>query len=112
MPRRVFFHERPGQPSPRAYIKDRLDPSDRAELYARFDHLALTDFADWPPKWKTNVVGAAKLLEMHYGDHRIIYFVTKEAIVIVHALLKKGQKLGKRDIDLALRRMEDYRVDH
>lgn len=43
------------------------------------------------------------------GRHRIIYsFYQRTNILLLHALLKKSDKLPQTDIDLALKRKEEF----
>ena len=49
------------------------------------------------------------LWELRTQNIRILYFLHRGAIVLLHAFKKKTIKTPREDIDLALKRMKDWR---
>ena len=53
--------------------------------------------------------GGLGLYELRPDRHRILYFFHKRTqIVLVHAFLKRTDGIPQRDIEIALKRKEDY----
>jgi phage-related protein len=103
--RELVYHDEPGKPSPREYIHN-TRPTERANINLRLEFLRDLDIKDWPRTWVKKVEG--KLWELKSGPHRIFYFLDANKIIVVHAIRKKRRKLMRGDIELGLRRIDDY----
>lgn len=104
--RQLVYHDEPGKPSPRSYI-DSLNPDETASIDLKLEKMRELPFLQWPSKWRKRI--EKDLLQLRYGNHRLLYFVTSETIIVVHAVRKMGRKLNRADKDLALERIENYR---
>ena len=101
----LVYHEVPGEPSPLGYIND-LRPAEKAKVFHQLEVLQQTPIPQWPPKWVS--ILEDKIWELKSGDHRILFFLHTESIVVVHAVRKRARTLRRSDIKLAKRRRGDY----
>jgi phage-related protein len=102
---KLIYHDEPGNPSPRGYISG-VSASDRANIDHRLNYLRKHPINEWPRAWIEKLEG--KIWELRSGAHRILYFLENDTIIVVHALRKRGRKISRNDISLALRRMTYY----
>ena len=88
-------------PRPRDYI-DSLPDSAAANIDHRLEVMSDTPPHTWP--WVKHI--ADKVWELKSGPHRLFYCLYNRDIVVLHAVRKRGRRLNRRDIDLALSRCE------
>ena len=107
----LYFVDEKGAVPVREYIQD-LPEHEKAKVYAYLKHLSdvghqmRRPFADY----LGNKTG---LYELRPGRHRVLYFfMIKNKIILLHALLKKTDKIPQREIDIALERKEICEVLH
>ena len=101
----LLYHEQPGEASPLAYIRG-LPPAEGAKVFHQLEVLRATPISHWSYKWLS--ILEDKIWEIRSGDHRILFFLAPDAIVVAHALRKKARTIRSQDMDLAKRRRIDY----
>lgn len=71
-----------------------------------------SDPDDWKPM-KTVGVGVRELrVRDASGAFRVIYLATlPDRVLVLHAFQKKTQQTAQKDIDLAIRRLREWRTD-
>lgn len=106
----LLFYTTDRGDSPIDDFLDGLDKKTRAKVAA---YLSLLE--EQGPNLKrpySDIVrGKIRELRIHHSSnqYRILYFFqVHNQIVLIHAFLKKTQRLKKTDIDLAERRMEEW----
>jgi phage-related protein len=101
MPRKVHYYA--DAPSPWDYINS-LPDTEAANILHRLDVMSKTPVHEWP--WVDHLEG--KLWELKSPPHRLLYFLKEDEIIVLHAARKKGRKLNRKDIELALRRLGEF----
>lgn len=102
----IFYFEDDKEKTPvREYIL-RLPSAERAKVFAFLDHLAQVG-----PKMRRPMADymgdKTGLYELRPGRHRVIYFYfERDNIILLHAFLKKTDKIPKKDLEIALFRKE------
>jgi len=100
-------------PNGRSPVKEFVD-SLKMPAYRKFVYKKelLAGYGPWLSMPHTKYLGKG-LLELRFateeGDIRIIYFFTNKKIVLVHAFKKTTQTTPKNDLELAYKRMKDYK---
>ncbi|MGI4791749.1 MAG: type II toxin-antitoxin system RelE/ParE family toxin [Janthinobacterium lividum] len=114
MPRRIIYYHTERGDSPVQEFIDSLSVKEQAKCLAYI--AALRDSPLYlPASIAKKVEGRRWELRPEFGgtEFRLLYFLFLEgAIVFVHALKKKKQQSKRADIELAIRRMNDYEKAH
>lgn len=97
--RSVYYFDK--DPYPRDYIDD-LPDSETANIDLRLEVMCSTPPHEWP--WVDHVEG--KLWKLNSGPHRLFYCLYLGDIVVLHAVRKRGRRLRRKDINLALKRLD------
>lgn len=106
----VKFYTKPSGESP---IKDfllELDIKARAKIIKYLEMLQQQG-PDLKRPYADIVRGRIRELrvEYHSNQHRVLYFFfERDDIILLHAFLKKSQKLKEKDLQLAENRMNDW----
>jgi phage-related protein len=110
MPRRIIYYRTERGDSPVQDFIDTLSIKEQAKCLAYIETLRGS-----PLRLPTSIAKkvADKLWELRpeFGgtEFRLFYFLFfEDQIVFVHAVKKKTQQLKRGDIELALRRMQEY----
>jgi phage-related protein len=92
----------------------KLDRDNRAKVLAHLDFLEKNEKTLKEPHVKYLGDGLKELrTSIHPGQYRVVYFLQlKEEIVLLHSFKKKTQKTPKKDLDLAKKRMKDWKGRH
>lgn len=106
---RIEYQEVPGEPTPLGYLRSIL-PEEHAAIRLKLDLLATTPITEWSSfKWFSSI--EAKIREVRQGDYRVLLSLHRGVIVVLHAFRKRGRKLKRKDIDLAIARRDQYLAD-
>ena len=98
----LYFTESNGSSPPREYIHS-LDAAERAAVDHKLEFMCEVLPVDWPKKWTSPV--RDNLYRLRHGNHRIFYSLQMDCLLIPHAIRKRGRKLSKQDIRIALERL-------
>lgn len=112
--RQIIYYETERGDSPVQELLDGLSVKEQAKCLAYIEMLRASPLR-LPASIAKKVEGPVWELRPEFGgtEFRLFYFLfLADAIVFVHALRKKTQQLKRADIDLALRRAEDYQAAH
>lgn len=104
----IYFTESSGFSPPRDYIHS-LDAGERAAIDLKLEFMCEVLPVDWPKKWTAHVRG--DLYRLRHGNHRIFYSIQGDYILVPHAIRKRGRKLSKHDIRVALERLNRMLVE-
>lgn len=99
--------EFPDGPCPVGDFLDQLDPSDRRKLDTLFEMLGNQGQIRNKQKFK-KVEGSDKIFEFKSFQIRILCSFSGRSVYLLHALVKKSDKLKKSDIKRAERVREEY----
>ena len=108
----IEYYETAGGKSPVKEFIDSLSPESKAKYIFIADLLEAYGIGVKEPYVKP-LTGWRKLFEMRIKDkaniHRILYFAfTGRKFVLLHGFTKKTEKTPAREIEIAVRRMEEY----
>jgi len=101
----IRYLEEPGKPAPLSYIQG-LKPADYGHLPNKIDYCKTYSTADWPRKWVEIIED--RIWELRQGDHRVLFFLTTEFIVVLHVFRKQSQNIKPIDIELARPRRDHF----
>ncbi len=110
MLRRIIYYHTERGDSPVQEFIDSLSVTEQAKCLAYIETLRGSPLR-LPTSIAKKVEGKLWELRPEFGgtEFRLFYFLFSEnGIVFVHALKKKTQQLKRADIELALRRMQEY----
>ena len=100
MPWKVVYY--PGNPSPEDYIND-LPLNEQSHVDQKLDYMEKNE----SHLWRFVDHYEDKLWEIISGPHRFLYCLWKGQVVILHAVRKRGRRLKRKQIEIALKRMQD-----
>jgi len=107
----IFFKTSRGDKPVLEFIKDIDNIKDRAKVFSYLDRLEKDGFL--PEPYSKSISGIRKLRELRIKSssnvYRIFYFIsTGGKIILLHAFSKKTQKTPKREIEIAIKRMNEF----
>jgi len=108
----VFYIDEEGNEPVKAFILDQ-SPKVIAEILHVFKLLRIFNVTlGMPHVRKVHESGIRELRIKHGSDYyRILFFAfTGRKFILLHAILKKGDKTPQSDIELAIERMNDYKL--
>jgi len=88
------------------------DPRGHAKVVLTLDRLAATENGVLPFPFTGHVRDGLRELRVRFSarNYRLLYFVARNQIVIVHGLLKKADQLPGRDVRLSASRMAEWKA--
>lgn len=101
-----FFRTHRGDEPVREYL-EKLSVKDVAGLSACVERLMKNGFLEMPHGRKMQ--GRKDLFEIRHGRHRILYGLKEGVAILLHAFVKKSQETPKREIEMALERLKNFR---
>lgn len=107
---RIFYHSEPGGESPDEYLLSNPDPEGAADALRWLETLASIPLSEWPRRRTKKVT--KNIWQLNASEHRILYFIHNQAIVVVHAFRKPRPKVQRQAYELAERRYENYTSRH
>ena len=114
MPRRIIYYHTERGDSPVQDFIDSLSVKEQAKCLAYIAVLRDSSLP-LPASIAKKVEGKLWELRPEFGgtEFRLFYFLfSEDAVVFVHALKKKTQQIKRGDIDLAVRRIQQYEEMH
>ena len=110
MPFTICYHSEPGGESPDEYLLSNPDPEGAADALRWLETLASTPMAEWPRRRTKKVTD--HIWQLNVSEHRILYFIHSQTIVVVHAFRKPRPKVQHQAYNLAESRYDNYISRH
>ena len=110
----VFYNDETGNEPVKDFISNQTKGT-IAEILHKFDLLIQFNvMLGLPHVRKVNKSGIRELRIKHGSDiYRFFFFAhTGQEFILLHAIKKKKDKLSKNDINLAIKRMDNYIKTH
>jgi phage-related protein len=108
----VYFRKTDGTEPVNEFI-EKLSPKDQASLDLQIDRLNMLSPKDPPLPFphSSQVKGELRELRCHYGNtlYRVFYQRSDRLFVLLHIIRKNSQKLPEADIEIAQKRMSEFR---
>ena len=103
----ILYKDDKGNSPVREYIEN-LSKKQQNKVLAYIDRLAEFGYHLRRPAGDS-LGGGLGLYELRPDRHRILYFFHRRAeAILLHAFLKRTEKLPEREIEIALKRQADY----
>ena len=89
----------------------KLDRANRSKVFSLMKILENQGLNMQEPHVKSLGKGLLELrISIHPGQYRVVYFVfERDTAVMLHSFKKKTQKTPKKDLDLAMKRMKNWK---
>ena len=103
----VYYQTRGGKETVREFID--FQPNKKRAKIVWMIELLKKHGKVLPKTYLKRLVGSKNLWELKSGFYRIfLSFLQEKNILFIHAIIKKTQKTPKKDIKLAIKRLNEY----
>ena len=92
--------------TPEQYLLSNPDPDGAADVLRWLETFASTPLQEWPRRRTKKVT--QHIWQLNVSHHRVLYFLDRQAIVVVHAFRKPSVNKERQAYDLAERRYDNY----